>query len=192
MKRLVFGVGVNDSDQPVSKRVNGRQVFCGFYIKWKTMLMRCYDKRVHSNFPSYAECEVCDEWKLFSNFREWMMSQDWDGKELDKDILVPGNKIYSPMTCIFVPREVNAFIIERDGGRGHFPIGVYFNKEKGRYQAYCKNPFTKRQEHLGRFDCPTVAHEAWRRRKHELACQLADSVDDDRISIALRNRYKER
>jgi len=39
-----------------------------------------------------------------------MERQDWEGKHLDKDILIPGNKIYSPDRCIFVSSLINLLI----------------------------------------------------------------------------------
>ena len=32
---------------------------------------------------------------------------------LDKDILIKGNKIYSPKTCIFVPNDINVLFGEK-------------------------------------------------------------------------------
>ena len=68
---------------------------------------------------SYKGVEVCEEWYNFQNFAEWCETQkflnakDVKGKsyQLDKDILVKGNKIYSPDTCCFVPPEINSLFI---------------------------------------------------------------------------------
>jgi hypothetical protein len=118
-----------------------------------------------------------------------METQEWLGKELDKDLLSQGNKIYSPETCVFVDLNVNHFILDRSAKRGDFPIGVSFDKVRGKFQSYCGNPFTGKSSNLGYFDCPEKAHEAWRKRKHELACQLADLQTNERVANALRSRY---
>lgn len=44
---------------------------------------------------------------FFSNFAEWFDKHHVEGWELDKDILVSGNRTYSPETCCFVPHEIN-------------------------------------------------------------------------------------
>jgi hypothetical protein len=120
-----------------------------------------------------------------------MESQDWEGKQLDKDLLGAENKEYGPNNCVFVPQIVNSFLIGRCNGCGEFPLGVTSNKKVRKFIAQCWNPFTTKREHLGYFDCPNQAHLAWKRRKHELACQLADSehVTDERVAQALRTRY---
>ena len=67
---------------------------------------------------------------------------------------------------------------------------VCFHKRVKKFSATIGNPFTKKQEHLGYFTCPNEAHQAWKKRKHELACQLADIQTDQRVAEALRIRYK--
>ena len=124
------------------------------------------------------------------SFRAWMMQQDWEGKQLDKDILVPGNKMYSPDTCVFVGGVVNGFLTDSAAARGEWPLGVHWHERKQKFQSMCCNPFTKKQETLGLFHCPNKAHLAWKARKHELACQLADLQTDERVAEALRTRYK--
>ena len=189
VKKLVFGVGVNDLSRPVRTKLNGKEVKCPFYNRWTAMLQRCYCPKFHLERPTYVGCSVTEEWLLFSNFEGWMKTQDWEGKELDKDLLKAGNKLYSPDFCVFIPRELNAFTTDRGASRGEYPLGVHLHKGKGRFMAYCKNPFTKRQEHLGLFDTPDEAHLAWRKRKHELACIYADQQTDPRVAEALRTRY---
>lgn len=139
--------------------------------------------------PTYIGCQVCDEWKVFSNFKAWMEQQDWEGKELDKDLLFSGNKTYSPETCVFVSSAVNNFILDNGRCRGDWPIGVSFNKEKRKFEARCSNPFTKKFENLGYFSCPQDAHKAWALRKRQLAVILAGMQSEEKISTALKNRY---
>ena len=139
--------------------------------------------------PTYTGCSVCDEWLTFSNFKRWMEKQDWQGKCLDKDLLIPGNKVYSPDNCALVDAATNLFIGDNAASRGDFPIGVIFDKPTGRFLSRCRNPFTKKFENLGRFFTPEEANLAWRKRKHQLAVQLADLQADERVSKALKTRY---
>ena len=189
MSKLVCGVGVNDANYTVKPTVGGKRLRCPFYRTWCSMLMRCYDAKYQSAYPTYIGCSVCDEWLFFSNFKAWMEQQDWIDKELDKDLLVKGNKVYSPELCVFVDRVTNGFTVDSLASRGDWPIGVYFNNVKGKFHAHCSNPFTKKNENLGYFTCPEQANLAWRKRKHELACILASKQKDQRVADALRLRY---
>ena len=118
-----------------------------------------------------------------------MEQQDWHGKCLDKDIIAPGSKLYSPETCAFVLKATNSFVVASDAIRGDYPIGVALFKHTGKYQAYCQNPFIGKQEYLGYFSTPQEAHEAWRKRKHELAQLVAARESDIRVVEALKKRY---
>ena len=118
-----------------------------------------------------------------------MEQQDWSGKCLDKDIIVPGSKLYSPDTCAFVLASTNSFVIARDASRGDYPIGVTLCKRTGKYQALCGNHFTGKNEHLGYYSTPEEAHESWRKRKHELAQLVAATESDMRVVEALKKRY---
>lgn len=187
--KLIHGVGTNDADYNVTWREGGKEVRCRFYRVWSGMLERCYSKKSLIRRPTYAGCSVAKEWHLFSNFKRWMERQDWQEKELDKDILFKGNKIYSPETCVFIDGLTNTFTLDNTASRGGFPLGVSYDKSKESIIAHCCNPFTKKQENLGRFDTADEAHNAWKRRKHELALQLADLQKDDRVASALRIRY---
>ena len=118
-----------------------------------------------------------------------MEQQDWDGKSLDKDIITPRSQLYSPDTCAFVLKATNLFVIASDASRGEFPIGVDLRKSTGKYRAQCGNPFTGEKEHLGYFSTPEDAHEAWRKRKNELAQLVAATESDPRVVEALKKRY---
>lgn len=189
MGKLVYGVGVNDADYTVKPSPNSGRARCPFHRAWENMLSRCYNKGFLIKKQTYIGCTVCEEWLTFSNFKRWMEQQDWQGKHLDKDILFAGNKVYSPETCVFVSPSVNKFLPDRAASRGAFPIGVDFDSRINKFRARCGNPITTNDEYLGYFNCPEDAHKAWKKRKHELACQLADLQTDERVAEALRARY---
>ena len=155
------------------------------------MMRRCYSDSCHKVQPTYKGCEVCDDWLVFSSFKRWMENQDWSGKQLDKDLLIPGNKIYSPDACSFVSKQLNMFTTDSAASRGDYPIGVFFNSREEKIQSQCRNPFTRKQENLGFFDCEIKAHKEWLKRKHQLACELAKCQSDERLSLALMSRYAE-
>jgi hypothetical protein len=120
-----------------------------------------------------------------------MQEQDWEGKQLDKDILVDGNLVYGPEFCVFVEQSINKFLHDVKGRLGSLKLGAHLDARKHKYVAACSNPFEGKREVLGRFDTQHEAHLAWKSRKHELACMLADSdlVTDERVAQALRTRY---
>lgn len=162
---------------------------CPIYAEWKSMVDRCYSVKSHSGNPTYIGCTVDSGWHSFSSFREWMVAQPWRGNQIDKDILVQGNKVYGPDNCVFVSRNLNAFMNDRGAARGEWPIGVSWHKDSGKLASSCRNPFTRKGEYLGLFTCPDAAHEAWRSRKHQHACRYAEQQTDPRIAAALRTRY---
>lgn len=152
------------------------------------MLVRCYSKKFHEKCPTYIGCEVSEEWKTFSNFKAWMETQDWEGKQLDKDILIPNNKLYSRDTCVFVGLNVNVLLTDCGASRGKYMIGVYWHKKAGKFLAKC-NDGNGKDVHLGLFDNELEAHLAWKAYKHKLACKLADEQSDSRVAKALRDRF---
>lgn len=129
--RLVRGVGINDADYKVNPGDRGSQKMCPYYKTWMNMLNRIYTPK--KGDLSYNGCSVCDEWLRFSNFRNWMISQDHTGKALDKDLRVKGNKIYSPDTCCFISPRLNSAISRKSKTRD-LPVGVDRTRH-GRYTA---------------------------------------------------------
>lgn len=198
-KKLVYGVGINDADYVIQKMetvgyINGKQKkklvwICPYYRAWTAMLKRCYSAKYQECKPTYADCTVAEDWLTFSNFRAWAEAQDWEGKEIDKDLLFEGNKVYSSETCVLVTQTVNKFTTDSGATRGEWLIGVSLHKQTGKFVARCSNPITKKYEHLGLFTCELEAHKAWVKRKLELAYELAAIQTDQRISKALIDRF---
>lgn len=199
-RRLVYGIGINDADYLVYRKaglfidMNGNSQSlpaweCPFYKRWKSMLQRCGSAKEQMRRPTYSGCIAAPEWLIFSNFKAWMEKQDWKGKELDKDLLVPGNKVYGPETCCFIPAAINRFITESGATRGRLPIGVREYPRRSKYAAQCHTP-EGRTKHLGHFDTPEAAHQAWLAFKLQRARELAANESDPRIARALIERYE--
>lgn len=185
MNGIVCGIGVNNASYKVTKYVDGKKEYCPFYTAWKSMLSRCYNKNIKGRKPAYDGCTVCEEWLLFSNFKAWMEKQDWKAKQLDKDLLVKGNKMYSPDACAFVCQTTNAFLTNRAAMRGKYLIGVTYRKNLGKYVAACRNPFDKKSCYIGVFDTEMDAHQAWKSKKIEYAKKLSVMQSDERVANAL-------
>jgi len=198
VKPTLYGVGVVDVDYAVNKYeavvADGERKWknvwrCPYYSTWQNMLKRSYSNAYHKRYPSYIGCVVSEEWKRLSIFKAWMEQQDWEGMALDKDLLFEGNRVYSEETCVFVTNMVNTFSIDRGAKRGEWLIGVICLKDGNKFRSRVRNPFTEKSEHLGYFTCEQEAHNAWLKRKLELAHQLASIQTDERVAEALISRY---
>lgn len=93
-------------------KINGIKIES--YKTWYAMLQRCYSE-CYKNKPTYIDCYVCDEWLCYENFKKWYDKNYYTVENeimnLDKDILVKGNKVYSPKTCCFVPKRLNILFV---------------------------------------------------------------------------------
>lgn len=184
-KKPVFGIGINDADYIVNPVVNGKSSMCPYYNAWSHMMGRSYSKKVHSDNPTYVDCTVTPEWHSFMAFRAWMMTQDWKGKQLDKDILVPGNKVYSPETCIFITRQINTLFNNCGSRRGKYPQGVHFEKSRQKFQAYIA--YFGKRKFLGRFNTASQASTVYLEAKSKHVKNIAEQQSDSRLSTALFN-----
>lgn len=120
--KLVCGWGINDADYKV-RPYNGygdTSRWCPYYGTWQTMISRCYGSQSRRDPANIRE--VCEDWRKFSVFKEWMKTQDWEDKSLDKDILTFGGNLYSPETCIFVQEGLNSYFSR--SRRSDLPYGV--------------------------------------------------------------------
>ena len=173
---LVYGVGSNDAGYCTQPCIDGKQVRCKAYQDWQRMIERCYSSRyLHAN-TTYIGVTVCDEWRSFSAFRNWWLDNYVDGWQLDKDIL-SDMRTYSPETCLYVPSWLNSFITDHGAASGEWPIGVCYDKRRGKYRASCSNKIEKKLEHLGYFDTAAEANRAWAIRKLQIALALKSQMD---------------
>lgn len=182
-RKPVFGVGANDAIYTTTPTIDGVILRDPAYRAWTDMLKRAYSERYHKKQPTYSGVTVCKEWHSFSAFRAWWLDSYREGWQMDKDLIVAGNREYGPDVCIYIPSMLNSFTIDCVAVRGEFPIGVSFCNQTGRYQSQCGNQITGKLHKIGRFTTPEAAHSAWLKYKLELAAQLKPEMDaiDKRI-----------
>lgn len=156
---------------------------------FKDMMERCYSPTRLERFPTYEVCSVAVEWHNFQVFAEWYESDQFHGLDyhLDKDLLVIGNKIYSPDACAMVPIDINNIILNNESIRGDLPIGVGITKS-GKYTATVKK-FGK-NFHIGVFETETAAYNAYviEKEKHvKYVANLWRGKIDEKVYHALMN-----
>ena len=185
-RMLMYGVGLNDADystQPIDKET-GKVVVCPYYRRWSSMLSRVYSDALHKRNSSYKTTTMSKEWHIFSNFKKWMEQQDWEGKDLDKDLLVPGNKEYSKDLCLFIPRELNRIIINKRVKSNPYPTGVTFYKPKNKY--FSSIGIRGKAKKLGYFDTIDEAHKVYVSEKIKYLMSFIPT-GDDRTDTGIRN-----
>lgn len=186
----VLGIGYIGEGKYKSKE-NGKNT--RVYKTWKNMLQRCYDSKYHEEKPTYINCSVSEEFHNFQNFGEWDEYNFYqiEGQQmcLDKDILVKHNKLYSPDTCIYVPKTINSLFVKRQNDRGKSAIGTFCDKN-GKYIVHCSliNPKNRKSknEYLGTYDSQEKAFEIYKYYKEKNIKQVADYFKDE-IPVKLYN-----
>ena len=181
--KLVRGFGINDlRDQRKTSKESGL---------WCDVLTRCYSEKLHARIPTYKDCSTSNEFRRYSDFKNWCQSQIGFGVvgfELDKDILQKGNREYHPDKCVFLPREVNAFLRTRKKSRGAHPIGVTTNSKIDGFLAFLKKD--KKKVYLGTFPTPELAFQAYKAAKEQAIKDMANKHKnhiDPRAYNALMN-----
>lgn len=156
---MIYSVGINDHHEPVTLRdASGKQTWvCPIYTMWRMMLRRCYSQKCQDSNPTYIGCTVDENWFLFSNFRKWIISQDWENKVLDKDVIKDGNKVYGPSTCMLICDDLNRFFYDKRRN-GNLPIGVSEDRS-GRYRVMLGG--NDKRVNVGTFDTVEEAFNHW-------------------------------
>ena len=176
----VYGVGYLGNEKSIDE--NGKSLKS--YETWVSMLKRCCSGEFKKKYPTYKDCTVCEEWLNYSDFKKWFddnyYEMDGERMDLDKDILVKGNKIYSPDTCVFVPQNINKLFTKGNKIRGKYPIGVYFNKNANKFMAYCRIFYNgkSQKKNLGYYNNIEDAFKVYKEFKEAYIKQVADEYKD--------------
>lgn len=139
------------------------------FIKWKNMIQRCYNKKVHKLKPYYMDKNVCIEWQNYQNFKIWFDAHYIPGTkvDLDKDLLCKESNMYSPETCACLTHYLNTVFEDR---------GIKNNivqNENGTYSA-SMSVLNKRID-IGVFDTEEEAQQGFIDGKIDYICDLAES-----------------
>ena len=157
-----------------------------FYNCWHKMIERCYNEKSRKRYSTYEDCFVCEEWLSYYNFYNWCtknyyeLKNDNDKMCLDKDILVKGNKIYSPKTCVFVPNRINVLFTKNNKNRGLYPIGVYYKTKNNKFCSQCSvyRNNKKIPIYLGLFDNELDAFKTYKQFKEFYIKTVADEYKE--------------
>ena len=180
----VYGYGYLGTDKEgnipkAHESKDGKSVATWEYLKWQSMLQRCFDNKLKEKEPTYKDVTCCKRWLCFSYFLEDLeiLKQEYNWSEdiklnLDKDILHKGNKIYSLENCVLVPDYINFLFTKRDTKRGVYPIGVTYNKQRKKYQAFCN--INRKLKGLGLYNTPEEAFNAYKIAKENEIKRVAE------------------
>lgn len=166
-RTLLFGVGINDLYLTKT---------CTLYRVWKGMLERCYSS--DGKYSSYKDCSVCEEWHKLSNFRDFFDKNYIEGFALDKDFIIPNNKVYSPSTCIFIPKEINSILVKCGRDKNGKLHGVNFSKRLGKYVSNVSFLDKCKRIHIGVYDTIEDAESAYISKKLDIIKSVADKYKD--------------
>lgn len=169
--KLVAGVGYNDGTYPSVKVKE--------HALWRSMLARCYKEENLIKKPAYRGCSVSENFKNYTYFYEWCNKQigfNTKGWSLDKDLLFKGNKLYSEDTCVFVPMEINNVIVKADSLRGDYPIGVFYDKERQKFQT--RMWVNNKPKFLGRYETVDEAFQTYKTNKEKHIKGMAETWKD--------------
>lgn len=172
----IYNVGFIGSKYPTSFRdVGGKKRNMPEYEQWSGFLRRCYDEKYHKKYQTYIGCACSKNFTSYEYYTEWCHKQIGFSKgwNLDKDLLVKGNKLYSEDTCVFIPTEINALLTKTNGLRGKYPIGVHFCNGKKKFVAQI-NRNKGQQDYLGAFDTVEEAFLAYKTAKEDFIKQVAE------------------
>lgn len=170
-------------------KISFRRKLTKAYQAWRGMLRRCYHDKTQERQPTYKGVSVCQEWLNFQNFAEW-----YEGElsvlnpevsyQIDKDILVTGNKIYSPLFCCLVTQEINSLLTYKRHSKGRFPIGVSLKYNK--FTAYVKDG--DKQRFIGSYDTVEEASLAYITEKETyIKIQAEKAYKNNEINTAAYN-----
>lgn len=166
------------------------------YEHWAGLLRRCGLKYQSVN-AAYSEVTCSINFKSYTFFYEWCQEQAGFGNrdekgmlwQLDKDILVKGNRLYSEDTCVFVPKRLNTIFLKNKSQRGVYLIGTGWSKRDKMFYPL-KRDRNGKQVYAGMFKDEMEAFLVYKKSREELIKEVANEYKeqlDTRAYTALMN-----
>lgn len=191
--KKVCNVGINDYEYNVV--INGKMIKS--YDVWKHMLLRCYDAKTQLKHPTYENCKVCDEWLYFSNFKKWFdenyrydLEEQGIKLELDKDLLCDDIKIYSPETCIFLPKNVNMFMANKKSRNSNGSTGITWKDDIKKWRVRIQDFCTHKQIYLGVFVDIEEAKKVYLEAREQQSVKVKEYLKELNYSIDVIKKIK--
>lgn len=185
LRSLIYGVGENDVMIPEFTRTRTWRTWVG--------IIRRTDNRDPvwlKDKPTYKDCTLDSRWFKLSTFKEWVEKwDDYQNKEVDKDLLIPNNKLYGPDTCLMVRPIVNSWFMP-NLGNNDLPRGVSWNTgwKKGKspkpYRVQI-TPIEGKRTHLGLYSTIEEAIVVYERARKEQIQILIDTETDPKVKKAM-------
>lgn len=121
------------------------------YNIWHNILVRAVGARdkyeYYTNTQKYENVKICDEWRNFNVFADWYikniekLNSNYQYK-IDKDLLYPmyrssteNYKLYSPVTCVLLPHDLNLSLVDADRFKHTGNSAVYIKQLTEKYKA---------------------------------------------------------
>lgn len=144
------------------------------------MIRRCHKDEIRS--IQYNDVSIYQMWYDFQNFAEWCEYNYYEieGEEMwiDKDLICKNSKIYSPVTCCFLPSSINLMFKPNSGGskKSTLPRGFSYNPEMRSkpYRVQCNNFSDQAQVHLGYFSTIEEGFKIYKDYKENKIKRVAD------------------
>lgn len=141
------------------------------YRVWNAIFQRCYNPTVQVKQPQYIGCTVDERWWNFQNFASWYCNSGYVNLnyDIDKDLLIRGNRVYSPDVCLMLPREINSAIANRFSDNG-LPNGV--SATNGKYVA--RASFGGKARNFGTYETTLEASMAYNKARQQHLLNIAE------------------
>lgn len=167
----ICGIGINDYDGKVTYVKNGKKKIKKSYQVWNSMIKRCYSEKLQKRQPTYKGCKVSKEWLSYCNFKKWY-DKNYPRElaknikfELDKDLLIFGNLLYSEKTCIFLPKIINSFMTNNQKNNTSGCVGVSVKKNRKYFEANISEFGKSNTKYLGTFKTLEDASNAYKKSR---------------------------
>lgn len=180
--------------ETIYRTPDGKKYYREEYNTWVAMHRRA--ENYSGTKPTYKDVSISKEWWNYQNFAKWYNNNRYDVPNdklrLDKDILVPGNKLYSEQTCCLIPDRINQIFKQYQPKADGLPTGVTREYNRYRIRISYYDEFGIIHHHRESFDNCDDAFNHYKVYKelfiHEMAEQYK-SIIPYTVYLALKN-YK--
>lgn len=163
----IYNVGYNSGGRGKGYPAKTSDGILREYDHWRRMLQRAYDTRWKLKHNTYNDCKVSEDWFDYQTFAKDYHECKYktEKSDLDKDLLVLGNKLYSKELCVYLPEELNKAIMIR----GNISV---FHKRDSIFETICNG------QYLGRSNNPLDLADLWLDVKYNHIATLAIKYKD--------------